>query len=206
MVVLEDAKKIAIGIGNKIFPFCDRLNIAGSIRRGKLEVGDIEIVCQPKRVMKGTVTLFGEDDRKEIIHPEFAQIVMGLGKVIKGKPEGRMMQIELKNPLYNWRSVQLDLFMPMPYDYFRQYAIRTGSAEYSQKVIARGWLKRGWVGTSEGLRREDECYGYKLPDGKTKWSIRKELVNPTLPPAWKDEKEFFDWLGVQYLPPHVRYV
>lgn len=204
MIPLKEAKIMAIDAGNKLFPWCDRINIAGSIRRGKSDVGDIEIVCQPKMIVKGTVTLFGEDDRKLIVHPDFESTVLKLGKVIKGNPGGRMMQIELEYPFGGVKTVMLDLFMPKPYDYFRVFAIRTGSADYSAKVIASGWRKNGWVGTENGLRLEDECYGSKGLDGKVKW--RCVADNPTLPPVWESEQEFFKWVDIQYLPPHVRYV
>lgn len=206
LIALDKAKKVAIEIGNKLLPFCDRLNLAGSIRRSKVEVGDIEIVCQPKKVMAGTVTLFGEDNRKEIVHPDFSNTVMQLGKIVKGQHGGRMMQIEINNPSGIPKLIQLDLFTPMPHDYYRVFAIRTGSADYSHKIIATAWLRKGWCGTPGGLRLQDECNGYKGPDGKVKWSVSPVFVNPTMPPAWQSEQEFFEWLGVQYLPPHVRYV
>lgn len=124
---------------------------------------------------------------------------------MKGKPDGRMMQIELKNPYDGVRTIMLDLFMPQPHDYYRQFAIRTGSSDYSAKVIATGWNKIGWVGTSEGLRAETECVGSKDPStGKVKW--RCMAKNPTLPPAWQTEQEFFSWLGVQFVPPSIRFV
>jgi DNA polymerase/3'-5' exonuclease PolX len=204
MISLDKAKKVAIDVGNKLLPYCDRLNIAGSIRRGKQEVHDIEIVCQPKRVKIGNVDLFGEDTRQEVVSSEFVSEVKKLGKVIKGKPDGRMMQIELDNP-FGATKIMLDLFIPQPYDYYRQFAIRTGSADYSAKVIATGWNKKGWVGTSDGLRLEIECVGYKNPaDGKTKWTCTAK--QPELPPAWQSEEEFFNWLGVQYIPPNLRFI
>lgn len=204
MISHANAKQLAVQVGNKLLPFCDRLNIAGSIRRGKAEVHDIEIVCQPKRIKVGMVDLFGEDTRKEEVNADFVKVVLNLGKVIKGKPDGRMMQIEIKSPYEGPNTIMLDLFMPQAHDYMRQYAIRTGSADYSHKVIAAGWLKLGWVGTSDGLRLESECIGNKGPDGKVKWTcVAKE---PKLPPYWQTEKEFFEWLGVQYLPPAIRFI
>lgn len=204
MLSLEKAKKIAIEAGNKLLPYCDRLNIAGSIRRGKSEVHDIEIVCQPKRVKTGQKDLFGEDTTKEEIHGLFVQNVNSLGKILKGKPDGRMMQIELKTDTFP-KTIVLDLFIPQPDDYYRQFAIRTGSADYSAKVIAGGWRKLGWVGTADGLRLEEECVGNKDPNtGKVKW--RCIVDNPHLPDQWNSEEDFFKWLGVQYLPPNIRYV
>lgn len=204
MIILDNAKKIAIDIGKKLVPYCNGLNIAGSIRRSKPEVHDIEIVCVPKKVRIGSIDLFGDDTRKEIVNQDFENIVLNLGKVIKGKPSGRMMQIEIDNPFLSPPKIMLDLFMPQPHDYFRQYAIRTGSADYSHKVIANGWIRKGWVGTTDGLRLESECIGIKNAEQKTIWKCN--VKKPTLPPAWKDEKEFFEWLGIQYLPPHMRFI
>lgn len=194
--------KTALQIAEKVMamltPHCQVINIAGSIRREKPEVKDIEIVCVAKTVKVGTLDLFGNDDRKTVISPDFAKTVNELGKIVKGKPEGRMMQIVLPE------KIVLDLFMPMPYDYWRQFAIRTGSADYSHKVIATGWLKMGWCGTSQGLRLQDECNGVKNNEGKTVWTIKASVVKPTLPPVWSSEQEFFDWLGVQYQHPKMR--
>lgn len=203
MFSLERAKKVAIDAGNKLLPFCDKLNLAGSIRRGCREVHDIEIVCLPKMVKAGQIDIFSNQAQQDQVHPQFIETVLGLGKVVKGKPDGRMMQIELKTG-HMPATIMLDLFMPQPDDYIRIYCIRTGSAKYSNKVIAEGWRKIGWVGTSEGLRRETECLGTPLPDGKTKWKCIVD--NPTLPPVWQSEEEFFAWLGVQYIPPAIRYV
>jgi DNA polymerase/3'-5' exonuclease PolX len=207
MFSLSRALKIATCILRNISPSCEVANIAGSIRRLKQDVKDIEIVCVPKRIKVGSVNLFGEDDREEIISPDFVDEVNKLGKIIKGKPDGRMMQIQLPE------KIILDLFMPMPYDYWRQFAIRTGSADYSQKVIATGWNKIGWCGTPDGLRLQGECNAVKYKSGKdergndqykTKWELKESVTEPTKPPVWESEKGFFDWLGVQYLSPNLR--
>jgi DNA polymerase/3'-5' exonuclease PolX len=95
--------------------------------------------------------------------------------------------------------------MPVKEDYYRQLAIRTGSKDYSQKIIARGWLKMGWCGIDdEGLRRQSDSIGKKGNDGKTHWKLVNK--NGQKPPAWQSEKEFFNWLGVKYLPPEEREV
>lgn len=189
---LLEAKNIAVELCYKLQPHCDKINIAGSIRRQKPEVKDIEIVCLPKTYE--AKDLFGatsETMRSE----EFKVQVMQLGKVIKGKPSGRMMQIELKN-------IMLDLFIPQPHDYYRQYAIRTGSSQYSSLVIATAWKLLGWCGTEYGLRKIHECEEIKLPENKSKWICKRAF--PTLPPVWNDEQEFFSWLQVPYLNPIKR--
>jgi len=204
MLAHSTARNIAIEIWKRLQPYCDRINIAGSIRRGVMEVKDIELVCQPKRVKTGQVDLFGVDTTDEVVHGEFTRIVNSLGKIIKGKPDGRYMQIEIHDLAKGVRSINLDLFMPQAHDYFRQLAIRTGSAQYSHKMLANSWLKIGWVGTEDGLRLETECIGSKALDGKTKW--RCYVKPPTLPKVWTSEEDFFDWLGLQWIPPDIRYV
>lgn len=42
---LEVARKLAERIAEELGPFCTRIAIAGSIRRGRAEVGDIDLVC-----------------------------------------------------------------------------------------------------------------------------------------------------------------
>jgi DNA polymerase/3'-5' exonuclease PolX len=207
MFTHKAAFAIAEAVVKRIAPHCEVVNIAGSIRRQKPEVKDIEIVCVAKKVKTGNVDLFGNDNRKTIVSPEYTDVINSLGKIIKGKTDGRMMQIELKE------KIILDLFMPEPIDYWRQFAIRTGSAEYSQQVIATGWTKKGWCGTADGLRLQKECNAIQYKAGKdvkghdiykNKWVVKDEITEPVKPPVWSSEKEFFDWLGVQYLHPMYR--
>lgn len=187
------AIEIAIALCYKLQPFTDKLNIAGSVRRGKTEVKDIEICVVPKMI---TADLFG-DAKDSIPCPEFAAIVTNLGNVVKGKPDGRYMQIALPE------GINLDLFIPQPHDYYRQYAIRTGSADYSAKIIAGGWKAIGWCGTDAGLRKIHQCSERKLPDGKSKWIPNHHA---DLPPVWESEEAFFDWIQVRYLKPNERNV
>lgn len=202
MLSREIAKKIAVDICYTLQPFCDRINIAGSIRREKWEVKDIEIICQPKRVPAGQVDIFTNVATKKQVHPGFANAFKKIGKIVKGKPDGRQMQVEVLNLYGGVRMIMVDIFMPQDHDYFRHYAMRTGSAEYTRNNIANTWIRKGWVGTEDGLRLEIQCVGSKTPEGKVKW---KCITNdPTLPPVWQSEKEFFEWLGVNYIHPKYR--
>jgi DNA polymerase/3'-5' exonuclease PolX len=194
---LNQAKDIAIAIGKRLQPFTDRINIAGSIRREKPDVKDIEIVCLPHYVDGAQGSFFADAVAEKVISQNYVQVVKSLGKVIKGKPGGRYMQIELP------QGINLDLFMPDTDDYFRQYAIRTGSAEYSHKTIAAAWFKKGWCGTDEGLRLQSDCQlDTEHSSGKKKWTC----INPNAkkPPVWQSEMEFFDWIGVPWIMPKLR--
>ncbi|MCX6217682.1 hypothetical protein [Spirosoma sp.] len=189
------ARKIAIDTGLLLMPHCVRLNIAGSVRRKKAEVKDIELVAIPKT--RTLQTGLFDSSLTTVVSPDFVAMLESLGEVIKGKPDGRYMQIQLHE------GIALDLFMPDPVDYFRQYCIRTGSADYSAKVIAGGWKKLGWCGSDKGLRKIADCQN-RASGGKMNWIC----VNPDaeLPPVWSSEEEFFDWLQIPWIKPELRNV
>ena len=118
---LEEAKEIAEKYVNLFRPYSRRIEIAGSIRRKKPEVKDIEIV-----MIRNTAKL-----------AEFKEIVEKLQKV-KGEAIGRYTQRILPE------GIKLDLFFAIPENWGNTFAIRTGSADYSHEIIAKGWVKAGY--------------------------------------------------------------
>lgn len=165
--------------------FCEKIKLAGSIRRVVPMVKDIELVCIPDSITIDN--LFEEDKERD---PLFIRTVRALGKIEKGDPMGRYCK-------FIHEGIPVDLFMTTEADFIRQWVIRTGSAKFSMDAIAKRWVRIGWVGTSEGLRIRSEC----RHDG-TKWNCI--VKNPQLPPVWKTEQEFFTWLGVLWRPPQER--
>ena len=47
-MLLQDAERIAAGIIEKIKPFCEKVEVAGSVRRKRPEIRDLDIVLIPK--------------------------------------------------------------------------------------------------------------------------------------------------------------
>lgn len=193
---LKSAQQIAISICERLQPFCTKINIAGSIRRQKPDVKDVEVVCLPRTISVEQGGLFDEVLVEKKVSDNFVRVVKDLGRVVKGKPDGKMMQIELP------QRIMLDLFMPDEWDYYRQLAVRTGSADYVRSTIAAGWKRKGWCGSDKGLRLIKDCIEHKQPDGKSKWECVN--VNAEKPPIWQSEKDFFDWLGGTYIPAKYR--
>lgn len=166
---------IAIEIANETLellrPHCYRCEIAGSLRRKKPEVKDIEIVAIPKPFDVG---LFKT----------------GLATVVNRWPK-------IKGTLTQWpprkgespckytqrllpQGINLDLWFATEHNWGLIYATRTGSAEFSHKVLACGWVKQGY-------RSVD---GYLTKDGK-KYAVR-------------EEEELFALIGLPCVPPELR--
>lgn len=195
---LSKAQPIAIDIWQKFKPFCSKIKIAGSVRRQEPTVNDIEIVAVPlaseQRDMFGGLLSADRDGR-------FVQVFQQLcHKHVRGDIKtGRLVCFELE------QGIKVDLFMPEEKDFYRQLAIRTGPSGYSAKVLAGTWSKNGWCGTTNaGLRRQSDCTYSLDKNGKKKWKCVR--FDGKLPPEWKGEKEFYQWLGVDWIPPAARKV
>ncbi len=183
---------LAVTIGRKLLPHCERLNTAGSVRRRKAVIHDIELVAIPKLE---TLSL-GLFDTQTQVSPQFTEQVAALGEIRLGRVSGRQMKIELPE------GINLDLFLPQPDDYFRQLAIRIGPADYSKNVLAAGWRKIGWCGSDKGLRKVTDCQ-QRASGGKLDWFCVNE--NAEVHPCWPDEESFFDWINVDWIEPRLRF-
>lgn len=168
-MLLAQAEAIAESIREKLQPYCERIEIAGSIRRRKPVVKDIELVAIPKKIEIPE----GLFDTALIVHPEFCRIVNGLEKV-KGEPTGKYTQRILPE------GIKLDLFMANKDNWGLIYAIRTGSATFSHRVLARGWVKMGYKSIE----------GYLTMDGRRV--------------AVPEETDLFRIVGIPYIDPEHR--
>jgi DNA polymerase/3'-5' exonuclease PolX len=139
---MEHAHALAIAeqAHTALAPSCDRIEIAGSIRRLKPEVKDIELVAIPRLVPAG---LFG-DERE--VDPKFCAIVNQWPKV-KGEPTGKYTQRVLPG------GMKLDLFIADTENWGLILAVRTGSAAFSHQVLGRRWVQRGYTSVGGRLTR-----------------------------------------------------
>ena len=129
---LKDAEKLAEQIIEQIRPFCDRLVVAGSIRRKKSEVRDVDFVLIPKPLLwhRIVATLQQNMDAKVLKHGEKAAQV-----TIDG--------------------VNVDLYSATEETWEPLLLIRTGSAEHNIKLsmIAR---KKGMKLSHKGLIQNEK--------------------------------------------------
>lgn len=170
---LRDAQVIAEMILGTLTPHCDRISVAGSVRRQKPEVKDIEIVCIPKTAP--AVGLFGDLSNVERTQG-FVDAVRSLGRIIKGNPiDGRYIQVSSPG------AVQIDIFTASRDNWGLILAIRTGSADYSHHILAKGWASRG----------------YKAENGMLHNRVGTPIVTP-------EEKDVFKIAMVPWTEPRQR--
>ncbi len=134
----KDALKIALQVKAQLAPHCFKIAIAGSVRRHEPYVKDIEIVIIPKPYTPGGIFEDG-----------IATVVNRWQKV-KGSLPCKYTQRLLA------QGIKLDLFFATDENWGLVYASRTGPAEYSHKVLATGWVKRGFKSVNGYLTKNGE--------------------------------------------------
>lgn len=157
------AKKIADDLVSQLSPHCYRCEIAGSIRRMKPEVKDIEIVAIPKPFDTG------------LFESGIASVVNQWEKV-KGEIDLDCRYTQRVLP----EGIKLDLFLCKPDNWGNIFAMRTGSADYSHRVLAARWVQLGY--------RSFDGYLYG----------RSEKI------ALYEEKDLYQLLSLPYLNPEDR--
>lgn len=175
-IPIDKASELAQRFLTLIDPFVEKAEVAGSVRRMCRKVGDIEIVCVQNPL----------NSLDNLFHDKYP------GLVVNGP--------RLKRFKYPKSNVQIELYIAQPHDYGRILAIRTGSSAYSHIKLAITWNRNGWCGTADGLRRKVECE----KKGAT-WKLKPEYKGrETKPPAFNTEADFFDFLGIPWIPPSQR--
>ena len=148
---LEKAFAIALSVVKQLEPHCERIAVAGSIRRHKALVGDIEIVAIPKPYDVG---LFASG----------IATVEDRWKKVKGELPCKYTQRMLPE------GIALDLFFARPENWGLILAIRTGSAEYSHQVLAHNWAQRGYK-SIEGMLHNRHGDPIHTPEERDVFSV-----------------------------------
>jgi DNA polymerase/3'-5' exonuclease PolX len=136
-IPLAEARAIANDVITQLDPHCSRIQVAGSIRRGKPTIGDIEVVCLPRPYEESPLFCTG------------IAAVINQWEKIKGQLPCRYTQRRLPC------GMKLDLFMPDPMGFGLQLAIRTGSAAWCETMLAPAWVRAGFHSKGGVLRRAD---------------------------------------------------
>jgi DNA polymerase/3'-5' exonuclease PolX len=127
---LDKALPIAQRLVEHFNPFCERIEIAGSVRRRKPTVGDIEIVAIPKRITIND--LFDSEVLQGYQTDDAVSFLMedGGGQLIKNGD--RYKQIALPE------EINLDLFLVLPpAQWGVRYVLSTGPAEFNKWIVTK---------------------------------------------------------------------
>ncbi|MBT4822840.1 MAG: hypothetical protein HN742_10835 [Lentisphaerae bacterium] len=148
-IPLEEARGVAEQLQRDLAPFASRLEVAGSIRRRKPEVGDIELVAliEPELDMLGEpATDQAEPDIVRALRTRASYTV---------KSGRKYTQVVLDEPPIG--AVTVDLFLTSaPSCWGRLFFLRTGSSDFVMR--ADSYYKEQSRGTIQDLR-------YHAPDG-----------------------------------------
>lgn len=178
----EDCWVIARALVAQLTPFCEKIEVAGSLRRQKQMVSDIEIVYVPKFGTR-QVDMFSKE-QTDLCAVEIDHLVVQ--KVIAKRPA--------KNGVFTWgdlnklgvhvqTGIPVDFFCePDILDWPRTLAIRTGPKEFNVKLMASA-PKVGLI---------PHAYGPAL------FSALGVRVIP------KNERHFIELCGMKYLLPRDR--
>lgn len=120
------ALAVAEEVRKYLAPTVERIELAGSLRRGRERVGDVEFVAVPKV----EPTLFG-DGGPDLERIRYA--LVGLGRWVKGGD--RMMQV---TDVLGRLGLKLELYLVSPPAQWGSiFAIRTGPAPLGQACVSR---------------------------------------------------------------------
>ena len=136
------ARKYATLIASELAPFCERIEVAGSVRRGCDYVGDIDLVAIPKD-MQGLRGRLVRNCITECVGDENLRVVTSIG-----------VQIDL----FLARGAGRDLLNQIPSTWGSVMLCRTGSVKHNVWFIAQAKRKGLTWRTQRGLFTEDgEC-------------------------------------------------
>lgn len=171
----EKALEIATRIKNLLAPACERIEVAGSIRRKRPTVGDIEIVC----IAATQPDLFG-DSGQSLLEPALEKFVAD-GVLLKGDKNGARYK-EFYIPGEN--GLKLDLFITTHDQWGLIFTLRTGGEEFSKKFVTKkrygGFMPSNW----------------RVHEGWI-WDGAQKIATP-------EERDLFKLIGLDWIEPEQR--
>jgi len=147
-IALERAEKIAEAVVKRLSPYCQKIEVAGSIRRRKEWVQDIDLVLIPSDLWN--------------LHHE----IMGLGQMRMSG--GKILRVMVG-------STQVDIYIASEETWATLLLIRTGSVENNIRLATLA-KKKGWHLAASGDGLFDER-GQRVA-GDSEESIYKALKLP----------------------------
>lgn len=187
-IPLDVARRAAERLVTTLAPACARIEIAGSIRRGKPEVGDIELVAIPSVMEATQLDLFGAAravERRNLLDEALERLIE-MRAIRRTPPDGaRPAWGEHYKKMWiaaGGQVVQVDLFLAQEENWGAIYTIRTGPAAFSQALVTHLKLRTP----------------YRQQDGALIIEATGELV------PVPEEADYFRLAGAPYIEPEER--
>lgn len=120
-----DALAMANHLVSLLKPGCERIMIAGSLRRQKPEIGDIEIVAMP--MLEPVCDLFGM--------PVEGMERSGLDERLASLKTEGYTKNGAKYKQFMWQGISVDLFIASAETWGCVSTIRTGSADFTHWLV-----------------------------------------------------------------------
>lgn len=181
-----EALAVAKALCDALIPHCRQLVVAGSLRRRKAEVGDVEILYIPKFAKGPPIELFGEPPM--VNETEFAIGQLLVSGTLKKRPnKGGVFTWGPENKLaiHQPSGIPVDLFATDDKRWWNALVCRTGGKQ-NNLLITTTAQRKGW---------SFEAYGC---------GFRGLGINAGKHHETSSERDVFEFLGLQYKEPWER--
>jgi len=180
---LEEMERVAGEVVEMLAPYCEQIQVAGSVRRRKAEPKDVEIVYRAEMVSGG---LFDAVEFDFLAEPATEGAVSELCRqgFWRFDPEVRRNGPKHKRLIHAASGVVVELFRAEEGNWGVILALRTGPKEFNRVFVSKPWhggampidmaMREGWL-----------------------WRLGQRLETPT-------EEGFFEALGLPWWEPEGR--
>lgn len=175
---IAQARPVAEALREMLAPACERIEIAGSIRRGKPDVGDIELLCISK-ALPSNADLFGNVTgfEPELDHLCLRLIQEGVLDYRLNVRGHRTFGAQNKLLVHRESGIPLDVFTTTKANWGMAMVVRTGPADYNVQLMAR----------FKQLGMSGHAYGGVSKNGRdlacpTEEDVFRLAQRPNLPP------------------------
>lgn len=185
---IGDARRAAEKLQGALASSCERIEIAGSIRRRVDQVKDIELVAVPKIVSADAGDLWGSQAPRDLLAEQLQALRLSRFVVPRDvevhRKDGSVEHSQRVGDRYQaleFEGIPVDLFVVRPpADWGVVFAIRTGPAEFSHQLVT-------------------DCQRFfrKVRDGQLLDAYQQPIPCP-------EEADFFRNIGQPWLDPWER--
>jgi len=181
-VNLQTANEVAREVIGALWPACERVEVAGSVRRRKLAPKDIEIVFIPKMVERPT-------DMFNTTHEPATDLVVDRlveQKVLAWDEDVKRNGPRYKRLIHVAEKVVVELFAAQADNWGLILALRTGPGDFNKMIVSHPW--QGGAMPMDMMMQD----GYL-------WRRGEKLAS-------RSEEKFFEQMGLPYWSPEARSV